>query len=374
MSTATIPFFGTQREFACHRQEIMAHIEKTLASGQALQGPEVADFECRMAALSGRGQGVAVNSCTDALFFALRAAGIQPGDEILVTDFSFIASASCIGRLGAKPVFVDVDETYNMDLEKAALLISAKTRGLVFVHLYGLMSDPKDVEAFTDRHDLILIEDAAQAVGATFQSRAAGSLGKISCISFDPTKPLSAPGSGGIALTDDSEAAAQIRRLRYHGKTGGGEFSEMGYNSQMPSLTAAVLNVKLKLNAVWMGRRRSIAEYYMETLSDLDIGLPVETKGAVHIYHKFVIRTPDRDSLKAFLSQKGIQTMIHYQLPLHRQPCFSSSPYRDADYPNTMSFSKTVLSLPIHPFLTDAEVEVIAHTVRKWRLENRRES
>lgn len=363
-----IPFFATEREFACHRQEILFHIENTLATGQFLQGPEVRDFEGRMASLSGRQYGVAVNSCTDALYFALQASGIQPGDEVLVPDFSFIASASCIGRLGAKPVFVDVGKTFNMDLEKASLFLTPKTKGLVFVHLYGLMADPKNVEAFAHQHNLILIEDAAQSVGATFKGRAAGSMGETSCISFDPTKPLSAPGSGGIILTNDPEVASHIRRLRYHGKATSGEFIEFGHNSQMSTLTAAVLNFKLKHHAEWLARRRAIANYYVERLSDLDMELPIESKGVIHIYHKFVIRTSHRDSLKAFLAQNGIPTMIHYHLPLHLQPCFSSFHYRDEDYPNAISFSKTVLSLPIHPFLSDAEVEVIADAIREWRM------
>jgi dTDP-4-amino-4,6-dideoxygalactose transaminase len=364
VSESTIPFFGIAREFAVHRHEIMTRIEDALATGQALQGEPVFEFETRMATLGGRKHGMAVNSCTDALFFALKAAGVQPGDEVLVTDFTFVASASCIARLGAIPVFVDVDDTYNMDLEKAAALITPKTKVMVFVHLYGQMMDPDRLETFARQHDLILVEDAAQAIGAMFNGRPAGSLGLVSCVSFDPTKPVSAPGSGGIVLTDDPGIAARVRLLRYHGKAPTGEFVEIGYNSQMPTLTAAVLNFKLDHNAEWLDRRREIAAYYIDRLSELGLVVPVEQPGSLHIYHKFVVRTSKRDTLMSDLTQHNIQVRIHYSKPLHQQPCFSQTNYPDDWYPKSLSFSQTVLSLPIHPFLSDAEVEAVVGAIR----------
>jgi len=361
-----VPFFGVAREFAAFRPEIISRIEEVLKSGQVLQGRPISDLENRIASLVGRKYAVATNSCTDALYFALLAADIQAGDEVLVSDFSFIASASCISKLGAVPVFVDVDESYNMDLQKAAELISPKTRAMIFVHLYGQMSDPVQVESFAQAYGLFIIEDAAQAISAVFSERKAGSLGKVSCFSFDPTKPISAPGSGGLALTDDEAMANRIRRLIYHGKTSDEQFIEIGYNSQMPTLTAAVLDFKLDHDSEWLRRRRRIARYFGERLKDLDIILPKELPGSAHIYHKYVIRSPQRDAIKTYLAKNGVQTRIHYPHPLHQQPCFGNYGYSDVYYPNALRFSQTVLSLPIHPFLDDSEVETIVDVIRRF--------
>lgn len=362
----SIPFFGVAREFAACRHEIISRIEEVLESGQVLQGRPISALENKLASLVGRKHAVTTNSCTDALYFALLAADIHAGDEVLVPDFSFIASASCISRLGAVPVFVDVNENYNMDLKKASELISPKTRAMIFVHLYGQMSDPIHVENFAKKHGLILIEDAAQAISAMFADRKAGSLGKVSGFSFDPTKPISAPGSGGIALTDDDGIAFRIRRLIYHGKASDGQFVESGFNSQMPTLTAAVLNIKLEHDSEWLKRRRLIARYYIENLTDLDLVLPKEQPNSIHIYHKFVIRHPERDALKTYLEKNGVQTRIHYVCPLHQQPCFSKYGYSDIQFPNALQFSRTVLSLPIHPFLDDSEVETIVDVLRRF--------
>ncbi len=361
-----IPFFGVAREFAAFRREIISRIGEVLESGQVLQGRPITSLENKLASRVGRKHAVTTNSCSDALYFALLAADIQAGDEVLVPDFSFIASASCISRLGAVPVFVDVNENYNMDLKKASELISPKTRAMIFVHLYGQMSDPVHVENFAKKHGLILIEDAAQAISAVFAERKAGTLGKVSGFSFDPTKPISAPGSGGVALTDDDGMASRIRRLIYHGKASDGQFVESGFNSQMPTLTAAVLDIKLEHDSEWIKRRRLIARYYIENLTDLDLVLPKEQPNSFHIYHKFVVRHPERDALKTHLEKNGVQTRIHYGCPLHQQPCFSKYGYSDIQSPNAFQFSRTVLSLPIHPFLEDSEVEKVVDGVRRF--------
>ena len=361
-----IPFFGVAREFAAHGHAIMERIEAVLSSGQVLQGGQIPELESRLAALAQRKYAVAAGSATDALYFALTASGVQPGDEVLVTDFSFIASASCIVRLGGVPVFVDVDDTYNIDLEKAALRVTPRTRAMIFVHLYGQMGDPAKVEAFAERHGLILIEDAAQAIGASAGGRPAGSLGKASCFSFDPTKPISAPGSGGALLTDDLDVASQVRRLRYHGSAEDKSFVLIGYNSQMPSLTAAVLDYKLDHAQEWLARRREIARYYIDRLSDLDLTMPIEQPDTTHIYHKFVMRSPRRDELRSFLIEHQVQAVVHYSRPLHRQPCFAQFECDDALYPRSLGFSQTVLSLPIHPFLSDAEIETVVSTIRSF--------
>jgi len=364
-----IPLFSAGREFATHREGIMRRIEDVLITGDVVGGKPVIALERRLAAMAGRKFAVAVNSGTDALHFALLAAGIRAGDEVLVTDFSFISSASAIRLASALPIFVDVDNSYNMDLDRAEQHISARTRAIIFVHLYGQMSDPVKITAFARRHNLILVEDAAQAVGASFNSRPAGSLGLVSCLSFNSTKTISAPGGGGAVLTDDDAMAEHLRQLRYHGRAADGRFTQLGYNSLMPSLVAAVLDFKLDHDAAWQGRRREIVAYYRKDLADRDdIVLPQEIHGAKHIYHKFVVHYPRRAALAVHLDQAGVETKVHYPVPLHREPAFvSNRAYDDRHYPNALHLADTVLTLPAHAFLTDGEVEAIVSAVRRFR-------
>lgn len=365
---APVPFFGTVREFAANRDAIMARVEDVLASGRMLQGPAVERFERRVADQVGRKHGIAVGSCTDALAFALMAAGVGPGDEVLVTDFSFIASASCILRVGAAPVFVDIDETCNMDLDQARTRISPRTRAVIYVHLFGQMGDPAAIEMFAAENGLTLIEDAAQTIGAAFNGRAAGSLGAVSCISFDPTKPLAAPGSGGVALTDDDVLAETLRALRYHGKDASGQFAGVGFNSQMPTLTAAVLDWKLDRDHAWAEARRNVAHRYLDGFRETGLALPSPPPEARHIYHKFVIRCPHggRDAVKAALADDRVETNVHYAIPLHRHPVFRAGRGNlDNHFPEALAAAEDVLSLPIHPFLEDDEIErVIASVCR----------
>lgn len=361
-----VPFYGLDREFQIHRQQYTEIMHRVFSHGKVLQGSEVSRFESKVGAFCDRRFAIAVNSCTDALFFSLTADGIKPGDEVLVTDFSFVASASCILRLGAKPVFVDIDESYNMDLNKAGSLVTDKTKALIYVHLYGQMGRPQEIEDFAESHNLILIEDAAQAFGATYGDRKAGSLGLLSCLSFDPTKIIGAPGSGGMVLTDSKDLALHIMKLRYHGKNQEGEFVSLGYNSQMPSFTAAILDFKVDQNDNWLDRRRWIAKYYLDNISN-DFILPFEKEGSCHNYHKFVIRAKKRDQLRSFLSQNNIQTVIHYAVPLHKQSCFQLFGYKNRDFQATISISKEVLSLPIHSFLKDDEVQLVVEAVNAFK-------
>ncbi len=363
-----IPFFGAGREFKAYGPKAMALARGVLSGGRWLQSEHVSRFEARLAAFTGRRFGVAVNSCTDALYFALVAAGVKPGDEVLVTDYSFVASASPILRAGAVPVFVDIDSDHLMDLEKTRALAGPKTKALVLVHLYGQMADPKAAEAFAKERNLILIEDAAQAIGAARGGRAAGSLGLASTISFDPTKPISAPGSGGMLLTDDEETAARVRRLRYHGKAADrAEYLEPGFNCQMPSLTAALLDMKMDFERPWLKARRKAADAYRSGLSGASgLVLPREIEPGTHIYHKFVVRHPRRDDLRRHLSERGIETMVHYSLPLHKQPCFKPYARLDDLYPRAMAASREALSLPMHPFLTARETAAVVKAVLEF--------
>lgn len=350
------PFFGTDREFADLRGPLLAAVEEVLASGRALQGPAVARLEGRLAAWVGRAHAVAVNSCTDALSFALVAARIGPGDEVIVPDFSFVSTVSSVLRVGATPVLVDVDASFGLDLALAERAVSERTRAVVYVHLYGAMGDPAAIEAFADRHGLVLVEDAAQAVGARIRGRAAGSVGRASCFSFDPTKVLSAPGSGGMLLTDDDELAAVVRQLRLHGHAGG-EFFRVGHNSQLSTLAAAALEVKLGHEERWLRRRREIAAAYVEALAGTDVRTPEPGGDREHVFHKFVVRTPERDALAAALERAGVATRVHYPYRLHDLAFMREHHHRVVESGQAARAVREVLSLPIHPYLTDDEVE-----------------
>jgi dTDP-4-amino-4,6-dideoxygalactose transaminase len=361
MSRATIPFLALDREFAADREAYMSIVERVLSRGQVLQGPEVELLETKIAEQCGRRHAIAVGSCTDALFFALTAAGLKAGDEVLVTDFSFIASASSIVRTGATPVFVDITDDYRLDLNDAHRRITAKTRALLYVHLFGHMGPPAEIQAFCDEHNLVLIEDAAQAFGAQRDHVRAGSMGLASCLSFDPTKVIGAPGSGGMILTDDSDVFQQTRHLRYHGKLSTGSYATLGYNSQMPSLTAAVLLFKLDQNPAWLARRKEIAKYYDAHLPN-EVQRPTPHPSSTHIYHKYVIRCDHRDDLASHLAGRGVATRVHYQTPLHEEPLFARGGVC-GDFPHTIRATRQVLSLPIHAFMTETEVRTIVNAI-----------
>ena len=357
-----VSYYGTAAEFACHGDEYMASVKGSMASGQLLQGREVEKLEATIATMTGRSHAVAVNSATDALFFSLVALGIEPGDEVLVPDFSFVASASCVVRAGAVPIFVDVNADYTMDLRKARASMSPKTRAMIFVHLFGRTGVLEVVEEFAGDHGIYLVEDAAQVLGASTGGRPAGSMGNVSCFSFDPTKVISAPGSGGILTTDDGDIASSVRRLRYHGKHDN-RFDILGYNSQMSSVSAGVLSVKLEYMEEWCERRRQIASQLAEGMRDLwQVSLPSDGTEALHVYHKYVIRVERRDELRAVLDKAGIQTLVHYPRPLHVHPVFSDY-RRDQDYSVAIRTCRSVLSLPMHPFLSSHEVVKIVDTI-----------
>ncbi|MDA0180040.1 aminotransferase class I/II-fold pyridoxal phosphate-dependent enzyme [Solirubrobacter phytolaccae] len=353
-----LPFFAAQRTWAEHGQRYAALMAEALATGQALQGPAVAAFEAALAERCGRRHAVAVGSGTDALFFALVAAGVGPGDEVLVPAISFIATASCVLRAGAMPVFVDVDPWLRLDLDAARAARTPATKALIAVDLYGQTVDPDAFTAFATEHGTVLIEDAAQALGA----QSAGSIGRLSCCSFDPTKTIAAPGSGGAVLCDDDEAATRLRRLRWHGRDEDGRFATLGYNSQLPSASAAVLHDKLAYDVTWTARRRAIAAAYDEALAHTEHRPVGVAPGRDHVFHKYVLRTPDRAALADTLAAAGIPTRIHYDRPLYREPVFGGGAH---DCPAAEAACREVLSLPIHAYLSDAEVEHVTAALRK---------
>ena len=374
-----VPFFGVQRENLAHEEEYCAAIQMTLRHGKSLQGPEVVAFEKAIANRCRRDYAVAVNSATDALFFALISSGIGPGDEVIVTSFSFIASASAIVRAGAKPVFVDIERpSFHMSLHQARQRITERTKGIVVVHLFGQMVDPRAVRQLAEEARLPIIEDAAQALGSRWGDIPAGSLGLASALSFDPTKVLSAPGSGGVVLTDDPQIRDRIRALRYHGMNANGDFSALGYNSQMSSLTAALLGLKLAKLDWFQRRRQQIAASYNEALSLMGLDCPVPSGDSEHTYHKYVLVVAEGSAeLQHALTASGIETRVHYRRPLPFEPMFAHLGYTRDTIPIASSLQGKLLSLPIHPFLRDEEVERVISCVvsaRRARTHDRRQA
>ena len=362
-----IPYFALDREFEALREPIMARVEEVFGSGLLLQGPWIPDFERELAALSGRRYAVALNSCADALFFAFAALGIGPRDEVMVPDFSFAATASTVLRTGAVPVYVDIGDDYALDLDHAGSLLSPATKAIVHVGLYGRMGDAAAVERFAERHRLLLVEDAAQTLGAVRDGRPAGSLGVVSCFSFDPTKAVSAPGSGGALLTDDLEIAETAYALSHHGKTRAGGFDVVGQNAQMSSIVAAVLSVKLAHEEQWLRARQRIAGAYSDALAGSPAVMPERPADREHVFHKYVVRVPDRDGIRAALEERGVPTRVHYPTPLSALPFAAASPGRGGGE-RAARFATEVLSLPVHPYLREDEVERICSALTEMYL------
>jgi dTDP-4-amino-4,6-dideoxygalactose transaminase len=338
--------------------------ERVLASCRFILGPEVGALESELAALCGSRHGIGVNSGTDALVLALLAVGVKPGDEVITPAFSFVASASAVVMIQARPVFVDIDPvTYNLDPALVARAVTPRTRAIVAVHLYG---QPAAMDAITEiarPRGLAVIEDAAQAIGASYAGRPAGSWGDAACLSFYPTKNLAACGDGGMVLTAREDVAQAIRRLRDHGSPRKYEHVELGYSSRLDELQAAFLRVKLKRLRTWNDRRRAIVARYRGLLQGAPLALAEERPPAHHVYHQFTVRTPKRDALVGALADAGVGTAVHYPIPVPAQPLFAV-PDVDRAFPHAARAAAEVLSLPCFPELIDEEVRTVADAVR----------
>ena len=353
------------RQFASIRDEVTPRVMKVLETGRVLQSEEISTLENRLAALHGKKHGVAVNSGTDALILAIAGLGLPEGARIGVTAMSFVASASAIVLNRFRPVFVDVDPaTMLMRTDQALDLLNARAiEALVAVHLYGQMLDLDDVARVARERGIPLIEDAAQAIGSTRNGKPPGAHGEATCLSFDPTKVIGACGSGGALVTDRDDLARTARLLRYHGHAGNRVYEMPGYNCQMDSLQAAIIEAKLNHLEPWQTRRGAIAEKYRTGLAACSGVRTLRTEpGNVHNHHKFVMHVEDRASLVRKLDARGIQTSVHYTLPLHRQPCFSG--IVDAvSLPAVEAAAETILSLPMYAELTDEEADFVVRAV-----------
>ena len=358
-----IPFLDLTRQHAALRAELMDAAGRVLDSARFILGPEGEALEQDLAKHVGVAHAIGVASGTDALRLALAAVGVGPGDEVITTAFSFVASASTIVMAGATPVFVDIDPaTFALEAEGVARAITPRTRAIVPVHLYGHAAAIDRIAELGRTHGVAVIEDAAQAIGATYAGRPLGAWGDAACLSFYPTKNLGACGDAGMILTNRSDLAERLRRLRHHGDGGRYRHLELGYSSRLDDLQAALLRVKLGRLEAWTAARRRIAARYHDALAGLPLTLPIEREPARHVYHLYTIRHRQRDALAKALSQLGVGTAVHYPIAVPGQPMFGLPAERQ--WPEAARASREVLSLPCYAELTDDEVNQATRAVR----------
>jgi dTDP-4-amino-4,6-dideoxygalactose transaminase len=360
-----IPLVDLRGQYRALRPEMDAAIGQVLESGQFALGPAVEAFEHAFAAYCGTADAVGVNSGTSALHIALLAAGIQPGDEVITSPFTFVASVAAIEYAGATPVFVDIEPNgFALDSAAVERAVTPRTKAVIPVHLFGQPADMDAVRAVARRHGLVVIEDACQAHGADYRGRRAGSLGDIGCFSFYPGKNLGAYGEGGAAVTNNPQYADTMRLLRSWGERTRYEHAIRGFNYRMDGIQGAVLGVKLKHLDRWNDARRRLAAAYTERLAGLDVRTPEERPGSRHVYHLYVVRLARRDRWRARLTELGIQSGVHYPVPVHLQPAYRDLGYRAGDFPVAESAATEVLSLPMFPEMTEQQVEEVAGALR----------
>ncbi|NOZ30320.1 MAG: DegT/DnrJ/EryC1/StrS family aminotransferase [Chloroflexi bacterium] len=361
-----IPLVDLKAQYATIQEEIDAAIRRVIDKTAFIMGPEVRNFEEAFAAYCEAKHAIGVGSGTAALFLALQACGIGPGDEVITTPFTFMATAEAISQVGARPVFVDIDrDTYNIDPEQIEAAITPRTKAIMPVHLYGQPAEMDEINAIAKAHGLWVIEDAAQAHGARYKGRRVGSLGDIACFSFYPSKNLGAYGDGGAVVTNHDDLAARVRLLRDHGRSSKYVHQELGWGLRLDALQAAILGAKLPHLDEWNAARRERAQRYAEWLADTEIVTPTAAPHVEHVYHCYVIRTPRRDEVHDALRARGIGVGIHYPIPLHRQPAYESLGYAKGAFPISERYSEEVLSLPMYAELTEAQQQEIVSAIRE---------
>lgn len=375
-----VPQFDLSGQYPSIREETEAAVLRVMASGRFILGPEVEAFEREAADYCGCAHAIGVSSGTDALLAAMMALGIGHGDAVITTPFTFFATAGCIHRLGASPVFVDIEpESFNIDPARAADAITPKTRAILPVHLFGQIAEMGQLCELACRNELPVIEDAAQAIGAEFGGRRAGSLGLLGCFSFYPTKNLGAAGDAGMVTTNDPKLADALRRIRNHGMEPRYYHAAVGGNFRLDAIQAAALRVKLGHLEAWQQARRDAAAGYRRLFAEAGLArdsvaagdgivLPPELPDRRHVYHQFVIRAPRRDALRAHLAAQGIGSEIYYPLALHEQECFRHLGYKKGDFPEAERAAAETIALPMYPELTPAQIgAVVAAVVSFYR-------
>jgi dTDP-4-amino-4,6-dideoxygalactose transaminase len=363
-----VPLLDLKAQFNPIRNEIMNAVEAVFESQQFINGPQVKELEKQIAAYSGCKSGVGVSSGTDAILCALMALDIKTGDEVITTPFTFFATAGCIWRVGAKPVFVDIDlKTYNIDVAKIEKAITKKTKAIMPVHLFGQVADMDTIMEIAKRYNLFVIEDACQSIGASYKGRKAGSIGTVGCFSFFPSKNLGTAGDGGMIVTQDAVLGEQLEIMRGHGSKPKYYHQVVGGNFRLDTLQAAILLIKLKHLDGWSAGRRKNAEKYNNLLKDMHFIIrPHIEPHNDSIYNQYVIRVPKRDELRKFLTEKGIGTEIYYPLSLHEQNCFKDLGHRKGDFPESETAAAETVALPIYPELTDEQITYVADSIKAF--------
>jgi dTDP-4-amino-4,6-dideoxygalactose transaminase len=355
-----VPFADLPGQFAQIRTEAMEALAEVATSGGYILGPRVAAFEEAFAAAHGVRHCVGVNTGTSALHLALLAAGVGPGDEVLTVPMTFVATSWAISYCGARPVFVDVDPAgYTMDPDQVADRITRRTKAILPVHLYGQPADLGPLREIADRHGIPLIEDAAQAHLATYRGKPVGGFGLAAGFSFYPGKNLGACGEAGAVVTNDDAAAARMRALRDHAQTRRYHHAEVGFNYRMDALQGALLEIKLRHLPAWTARRRVLAARYLERLGDLPLDLPCVRADRDPVWHLFVVLHPDRDRIRAELEERGVQTGLHYPVPVHLQPAYAELGYKPGDFPVSERVGRECFTLPLYPEMTDEQHEAV---------------
>ena len=373
VTKSIVPLLDVNRGNAPIRDEILASIAEVVDSGRFLHGPQVGELECTVAGLCQTQQAVSCASGSDALLLSLMALDIQSGDEVILPSFTFFATASAVARLGANPVFVDIDpKTYNICPEAVESSVTSRTRAIIPVHLFGQCAAMDRIAAIAKKHDLPVIEDAAQAIGAEYLGRPAGSWGQIGCLSFYPTKNLGGMGDGGMMVCNDLEMAAKLRLLASHGMQPRYYHKLIGINSRLDTIQAAILNVKIAHLKSYGDARQKNANRYAELFASAglnqSIDLPYHAPEALHVWNQYGIRVHAglRDSLRKHLSEMGIGNEVYYPVPLHQQECFRDLGYTDGCLPQTEKAAKEILHLPIYPELTEYEQDAVVSGIKRF--------
>ena len=364
-----VPLLDLKLQYQKIKPDVLQVIHQVCEDQAFILGPQVEAFEQEVAKYVGAAHAIGVTSGTDALLLALMAAGVKAGDEVLTTPYTFFATAGSISRLGAVPVFVDIDPiTYNLDPSRLEAALTPKVKAVMPVHLYGGAADLAPILALADDEGLAVIEDAAQAIGARWQGRMVGAIGQAGAFSFFPSKNLGGFGDGGMVVTNDAALAASVRRLRVHGSERRYEHIEIGINGRLDALQAAVLRVKLAHLDEWTQARRWNAQRYITMLAQAGLrdvlAVPSLTDG--HVFNQFVIRSKRRDELKAFLASREIGAEIYYPIPLHLQPCYRHLGYAPGDFPEAERAARETLALPIFPELTETQQAYVVETIAQF--------
>ena len=370
-SKTVFPFLDLKAQFASIREEVMQAISRVMENQQFILGKEVESFENEMAAVMGTRATVGCASGSDALLLSLLALGIGPGDEVITTPFTFVATAGAVARVGATPIFADIQtDTFNIDPELIRAAVSNRTRAIIPVRLFGLPADLEATLEIAAKNELAVIEDAAQAIGARYQGRHVGSLGTFGCFSFFPSKNLGGAGDGGLIATDQLDMAERLRLLRVHGSREKYHYEILGTNSRLDALQAAILRIKLTHLESWTRGRRQKAEFYRHLFREHalteHVKLTAVPSDRSHVYNQFTIRCPDRDRLRDFMRQRGVPTDIYYPTPLHLQPAFAYLGYKPGQLPRAEAASLEVLALPVYPELKEEHQVAVVNAIAEY--------